>query len=407
MAKIFNVTYYLRTNYTNKDGLSSIMVRISDGHSRLSVGSTGYSVSKDMWDTTKQQCLTKSGYLRFINSQLQNIKAELVDAYHQHEHSPDYHIEKVKASYLGYENHPKQFLKYYERFLDKLREEVGKTISSASLQKYGVIKKHFADFIKKEYGRSDIAFPELNYEVIKGFYHYLVVHADHQNNTASRALKTLKTVVLNALKDGTLKQDPFRDVRIHMDPVDRGFLTDVEVALIIDADIEANTNIEFVRDVFLFACFTGLAYIDVANLTYDNIKDVDDRQWIVTSRQKTKVSSHIPLLSIPLQVIEKYRGKADGNKVFPMLSNQKMNDNLKKIARICNIQKDLTFHLARHTFATMLLSKGVPIESVSRMLGHTNIKTTQLYAKITSKKVEQDMDAVSDKLSKFNLKSQC
>ena len=150
---------------------------------------------------------------------------------------------------------------------------------------------------------------------------------------------------------------------------------------------------ELVRDLFVFSCFTGLAYIDVANLTPENIVTLDDKQWIMTKRQKTSVATNVLLLDIPKNIIEKYSGKIYRNgKLFPMLTNQRTNSYLKEIADICGIKKDLTFHMARHTFATMSLSKGVSMESVSKMLGHTNIKTTQIYAHITNKKIEHDME---------------
>ena len=161
---------------------------------------------------------------------------------------------------------------------------------------------------------------------------------------------------------------------------------------------------ELVRDLFVFSCFTGLAYIDVANLTPENIVTLDDKQWIMTKRQKTSVATNVLLLDIPKNIIEKYSGKIYRNgKLFPMLTNQRTNSYLKEIADICGIKKDLTFHMARHTFATMSLSKGVSMESVSKMLGHTNIKTTQIYARITNKKIEYDMEQLAGKLDKFKV----
>ena len=187
-----------------------------------------------------------------------------------------------------------------------------------------------------------------------------------------------------------------------MEPVDRGFLTDEEILRVANKDLGIQ-RLELVRDIFIFSCFTGLAYIDVANLTPDHIVTMDDKQWIMTKRQKTSVETNVLLLDIPRAIIAKYSHKTyrDG-KLFPVLTNQKTNSYLKEIVDLCGIKKKLTFHLARHTFATMSLSKGVPIESVSKMLGHTNIRTTQIYARITNKKIEHDMEQLSEKLGKFN-----
>ena len=184
--------------------------------------------------------------------------------------------------------------------------------------------------------------------------------------------------------------------------MNRGFLTDEEVLQIVNKELNV-PRLELVRDIFIFSCFTGLAYIDVANLTPDNIVMLGGKEWIMTKRQKTSVETNVLLLDIPKRIISKYSHQTyrDG-KLFPILSNQKTNSYLKEIADICGIKKNLTFHLARHTFVTLCLSKGVPMESVSKMLGHTNIRTTQIYARITNKKIEHDMEQFADKLGKFN-----
>ena len=200
----------------------------------------------------------------------------------------------------------------------------------------------------------------------------------------------------------TSEDKPFQNHHFHMEPVDRGFLTDEEILRVANKDLGIQ-RLELVRDIFIFSCFTRLAYIDVANLTPDHIVTMDDKQWIMTKRQKTSVETNVLLLDIPKSIIAKYSHKTyrDG-KLFPVLTNQKTNSYLKEIADLCGIKKKLTFHLARHTFATMSLSKGVPSESVSKMLGHTNIRTTQIYARITNKKIEHDMEQLSEKLGKFN-----
>ncbi len=216
---------------------------------------------------------------------------------------------------------------------------------------------------------------EFNIGVVKDFELFLLSEANCSVNTATKKLKTLKTIVLYAQAHNYMTINPFQGYKYQNTPVDRGFLTDEEILQIADKDLGIE-RLELVRDIFIFFCFTGLAYIDVANLRPENIVTMDDKQWIMTKRQKTKVETNVLLLDIPKSIIAKYNHKTyrDG-KLFPVLSNQKTNSYLKEIADICGIKKNLTFHLARHTFATMSLSKGVPMESVSKMLGHTNIKT--------------------------------
>ena len=163
----------------------------------------------------------------------------------------------------------------------------------------------------------------------------------------------------------------------------------------------ATKRLDLIRDIFVFACYTGFAYVDVARLNKDMIEMwPDGNLWIKTYRQKTKVPVNIRLLDIPKMIIDKYEGQAKGDKLLPVPSNQKVNDYLKEIAAVCGIDKNISFHLARHTFATTItLSNGVPIESVSKMLGHTNIKTTQIYARITDQKVNKDMEMLAEKLN--------
>ena len=243
---------------------------------------------------------------------------------------------------------------------------------------------------------------EFNIGVVKDFELFLLSEANCSVNTATKKPKTLKTIVLYAQAHNYMTINPFQGYKYQNTPVDRGFLTDEEILQIADKDLGIE-RLELVRDIFIFSCFTGLAYIDVANLRPENIVTMDDKQWIMTKRQKTKVETNVLLLDIPKSIIAKYNHKTyrDG-KLFPVLSNQKTNSYLKEIADICGIKKNLTFHLARHTFATMSLNKGVPMESVSKMLGHTNIKTTQIYARITNKKIEHDMEQLAGKLDKFN-----
>ena len=238
--------------------------------------------------------------------------------------------------------------------------------------------------------------------MVRDFEIYRRTIVGQNGNTTAKTLKTFKTIIIMGRKMGALHHDPFLNHRFHLEPVDRGFLTDEEILKLPNKELGIE-RLELVRDVFLFSCFTGLAYVDVANLTPDNIVTMDDKQWIMTKRQKTSTETNVLLLDTPKSIIAKYSHKTYRNgTLFPVLSNQKVNAYLKEIADLCGIKKNLTYHLARHPFATMSISKGVPMESVSKMLGHTNIKTTQIYARITNKKIEHDMEQLTGKLDKFN-----
>jgi len=360
MRQSFKVSFYLRSNYENKEGKSPVMLRIFLGGAMSNLGSTKIFVDKAQWNNRTSRQKGRSSEALAVNASLDAISANLHSLYHKYQDDQTISLDKLRSAYLGQIQEFSTFLPVFDKFIDDIRQRVGHTISKESLQKYSVLRKHFFEFLIHRYKRKDIGLMEFTPAIIQDFELYLT-------------------------------------------PVDRGFLTDEEILKIANKELTI-PRLELVRDLFLFSCFTGLAYIDVANLRREHLVTMNGKTWIMTQRKKTKVESNILLLDIPKAIIEKYSPSTtskDG-KLFPILSNQKMNAYLKEIADVCGLQKRLTFHLARHTFATMSLSKGVPMESVSKMLGHTNIKTTQIYARITSKKIEHDMEQLAGKLDKFN-----
>ena len=402
MKSIFRVVFYLRSNYVNKEGKTSVMLRIYLNNERLSLGSTGISVKSSQWDKEKERIKGRTTEALNTNLQLDNIASGLQSIFRRIEMSDVVSLERIKSEFLGKKEEIDTLMQLFEKHNGDVAKQVGVSVGKATLQKYNVCKRHFSEFLEKQYKRIDLKLTELTYVVIREFDLYLRTEVGQNPNTATKTMKTFKTITLLGQKMGVLLHDPFMNHRFHIEPVNRGFLTDEEILLIANKDLSIS-RLELVRDIFIFSCFTGLAYIDVSNLTPDHIVTLGDKQWIMTQRQKTSVETNVLLLDIPKAIIAKYGGKTYRNgKLFPMLTNQKTNSYLKEIADICGIKKNLTFHLARHTFATMSLSKGVPMESVSKMLGHTNIRTTQIYARITNKKIEHDMEELADKLNKFN-----
>ena len=402
MKSIFRVVFYLRSNYVNKEGKTSVMLRIYLNNERLSLGSTGISVKSSQWDKEKERIKGRTTEALNTNLQLDNIASGLQSIFRRIEMSDVVSLERIKSEFLGKKEEIDTLMQLFEKHNGDVAKQVGVSVGKATLQKYNVCKRHFSEFLEKQYKRSDLKLTELTYVVIREFDLYLRTEVGQNANTATKTMKTFKTITLLGQKMGVLLHDPFMNHRFHIEPVNRGFLTDEEILLIANKDLGI-LRLELVRDIFIFSCFTGLAYIDVSNLTPNHIVTLGDKQWIMTQRQKTSVETNVLLLDIPKAIIAKYGGKTYRNgKLFPMLTNQKTNSYLKEIADICGIKKNLTFHLARHTFATMSLSKGVPMESVSKMLGHTNIRTTQIYARITNKKIEHDMEELADKLDKFN-----
>ena len=403
MKTIFRTAFYLRSNYVNKEGNTSVMARIYLNSERLSIGSTGISVNAKLWDKEKERLKGRSTEALSTNLQLDNIQNGLLNIFRRLEFSDELSLERIKSEYLGKKEDVETFMTLFEKYNNDVRQQVGYTKTPATLQKYEVCRKHFQAFLKTKYRRSDLKIAELTVLVIHDFELYLRTAGKQKQNTANKTLKTLKTIVLFGKSIGVINHDPCRNHQFTSTPVDRGFLSEEEVMDIATKDLSDIPRLELVRDIFVFSCFTGLAYIDVANLKPEHIVTLDGKEWIMTRRQKTKVESNVLLLEVPKSIIAKYEGQtAREDMLFPILSNQKMNSYLKEIADICGIKKNLTFHLARHTFATLCLSKGVPMESVSKMLGHTNIRTTQIYARITNKKIEHDMEQFADKLGKFN-----
>ena len=399
---IFKVSYYVRSNYENKQGKSPLMIRIFLNGEMLNLGSSGLNIDKKLWNNSTSRMKGRTAEALNVNAQLDKISISLQDIFKQYKDDPDLSLDKIKSVYLGKDRPKTTFLEFYDKYLEDVKFMIGAGKTKATYDKYSATKKHFMKFLELKYGRKDIRPKELTHVMIHDFDIYLRTTGGLKSNSATKTLKFFKTIVIFAQKCGIMSHDPFVNHHFHLEYVDRGFLTDEEIQVIMKKEFPTQ-RLEQVRDVFIFSCFCGLAYIDVANLKEDNIVELDEKKWIMTKRQKTNIPSNILLLDIPLKIIDKYKGKTKGGKLLPILSNQKMNSYLKEIADVCGIKKTLTYHVARHTFATMTLSKGVPIESVSKMLGHTNIKTTQIYARITNKKIEEDMTKLAEKLESFKI----
>ena len=371
------ILFYIRKNHRNRFGAHAIMIKIGFHGSYSSMGSIGMQVLQEHWDPRNkkvkgksQQALGVNQKLRFVESELIKIGAEVPMC--------DDSLYKVKDIYLGKAlTKSDSFFKHFDKFLDDLKVQIGKGKTLTTYQNYLVTRKHFADFLQEYRGRKDIAPGELDQMMINDFDIYLRTKLSMKQNSASKTVRFLKTVVLFMIKSGTIERDPFANYRFKWKQVSRDFLSEEELASIMEKKMETPT-LEAVRDIFIFSCFTGLVYIDIANLRESDIATKSGKRWIVTSRHKTGVSCNIPLLALPQKILQKYEGKDKKGRLLPIISNQKMNAYLKEIADVCGIEKNLTCHVARHTFATLMLSLGVSMESVSRMLGHTNIKTTQM-----------------------------
>ena len=402
MKEKLKISFYLRANYFNKLGESPINIRVFLNGEKRYFGSTGFFINKDMWDNDADRVIGRTPTARTINMGLNEIELKILDIARSREGDSGFNVEKLYSLYAGKVKTITNFIEFYEDFITGVEQQIGHGKSAATAQKYKATKKHFLNFLKTKYGWTSVSPFDMTPALISDFDIYLRTTGGMQGNSATKTLKSLKTVTIQAQKVGFLDHDPFINLRFHLKPVDRGFLTEEEIEVLMSKRFSVK-RLEHVRDIFVFSCFTGLAYIDVSNLTDENIVTIGGTDWIMTKRQKTSITENVPILDVARAIINKYHSAADRNgRLLPILSNQKMNAYLKEIADLCGIKKRLSYHMARHTYATLLLSKGVPMETVSKLLGHTNIKTTQIYARITNKKIEQDVMRVADQLNAFN-----
>ena len=291
-------------------------------------------------------------------------------------------------------------MELFDKFIKEYAEIVESNgYGKEALIRYKICKNRVQEFIHDELGVKDLPLDNITKRLLDRFYIWNRSTYKIGNNTAIHFMHKFSTVYKMAWDNGWVSGNPFHLLKLHKDKTERAYLSIDELERMANKEFSSE-RLERMRDIFLFCCYTGLSYIDVKTLTTDNlVRKPDGRLWIVTKRTKTEVPVHVPLLEIPLRLIEKYEPLRKGNLVFPVYSNQKSNDYLKEIAALCDIHKDITFHVARHTFATTItLDHGVPIESVSKMLGHTNVQTTQIYARITDRKINSDMAQLSMKI---------
>ncbi len=400
MSSTFRVLFYLRKNYVNREGKTSIMIRVTVNSVRVQFSSK-IDIEPHLWSVETSRAIGKSAEIKRINEDLDRIKLALSNHYRDiADREVTVTAEKVRNAFLGVTTKGETILQIFDKHIDSCEKLVGISNSQSTLQKYRVTRKRVFEFISHRYKVSDMNIKEVSHMFITDFEQYLLVKANCNPNTTGKFLQFFKRIIIIARNNGWLHHDPFANYKIKLKSVDRGFLDTEEIAAIAQKEF-VSERLDQVRDIFLFSCFCGLAYIDMKNLTAENIrKSFDGNMWIITKRQKCDTPVNVPLLTIPMMILEKYKGKLPKNKILPIISNQKTNQYLKEIANVCGIKKNLTFHLARHTFATTTtLSRGIPIETVSKMLGHTNIKTTQIYARITNNKISEDMKGLSEQFS--------
>lgn len=361
-------------------------------------------VDASKWDPENGVMTGTSEDVKIINSHITHVKSELFKIYTQMQMLDEFiTAEGIKRSYTGEKQEKRAILQVFDYHNEQMEKIVGIDVTKPTLIKFKTIRLKLSKFILHQYKRSDFYLEELSYQFLSNFEFYLKTVEKIGHNTTMKYVQNLKKIVHLAVKNDWLTKDPFSNFKCSFRKVERDVLTIQELEKIEKKKFKV-TRLDIVKDLFIFSCYTGLAYIDVMQLSPENLNiGIDGELWIFTHRHKTNERVRIPLLDKAKAIIEKYKKNPvvlNSGGLLPRLSNQKLNSYLKEIADLCEIDKNLTFHLARHTFATTVtLANGVPIETVSKLLGHSSIKTTQIYAKVIEKKVSEDMNVLKSKLN--------
>jgi len=396
-----SILFYIKRAKVNNLGVCPIYTRVTVNAKRFEF-STNKSINPDKWSSEGSKVKGTSEEARTINSHLDYLKNQILQA-EKKLIKKDISVssENLKNELFGLTETKRMLVPIFQDHNNKIKELVGKEYAPGTLERYTTSLKHTIEFMQWKYNISDIDITKIDHAFITDYEFWLRSVRNCANNTAVKYLKNFNKIIKLCLANDWLDKNPFANYKSKVKEVERIYLTEEEIQYIIDKDFKTE-RLSLVRDIFLFSCFTGLAYIDVKNLTKSHISyGIDGEKWIFTHRQKTESASKIPILPVTQMIIDKYENHPqchNESKLLPILSNQKMNAYLKEIAAICEIEKELTFHIARHTFATTVtLTNGVPIESVSKMLGHKNLRTTQHYAKVLDRKVSEDMKLLKDK----------
>jgi site-specific recombinase XerD len=395
----FTVLFYVNRGKVKQNGLCSVMGRITID-TKVAQFSTKTDIDSTLWNTKTGRAIGKTNQSILVNRVIDHLTREINKFYTEMVDRQGYvTAELVKNALNGIGRKQEMLLKLFEEHNQEFKLRVGVNRVEDTYSFYLLSYHHLFNFIRQKYGLEDIALDKLNLNFIDAYDFYLRVDRQMTQNTILGHLIVLKKMIRRAIHQGILNRDPFVNYVAEQPEKLCRHLKSEEIDKIMQVHIESK-KVCHTRDMFVFCCFTGLAYSDIRNLSQGNITtQLDGSLWISIKRQKTKGECNIRLLDIPKQIIDKYQNDRKSDKVFNMISLNCICQNLEKIAVLCGIEH-ITFHMARHNFGTHItLSQGVPIETVSRMMGHRSIATTQIYAKITNKKVNEDMKLLSERIT--------
>ena len=390
------VSFYLKKSETNADGCCPVMARLTVGNHSEAAFSAKMSVPVSSWASGR--ATGKSAATREINRQLDELRASALAIYkEQSAIREDVTAEEVRDLLLGKASGQTTLLNYFQTFIEHFEKRVGVNREKDTLRSYRYARNCISAFLQTQYKLSDIPFTALDRSFIDRYDLYLRTERRIAPGTIVLLTSKLNTIVGEAVSEGIITADPFAGYEPKRPERVQKYLTADELHRLMTTPLHHPTLYQ-ARDLFLFSCYTGIPYGDMCRLSEDDLEIAE--VWIKTTRKKTKIDYELPLLDIPLHILDKYRGIAPEGKLLPMYGNNTLNRALKRIASICGIEKRLVFHCGRHTYATEItLSQGVPLETVSKMLGHTRIDTTQIYAKVTDDKIGADTQNLDKKLA--------
>lgn len=398
MRNTFKVLFYIKKNAPLRNGNTPIMGRITINGERTQL-STQLSVDPSLWSVSLGRVAGRSTVAVHVNEQLSQIRYHIERCYNTlfYEHSlvtP----QMVKEMYFGNDRRNEALLAFFKHHNDEFSRMVGISRSKTTYYKYRCVYNHLESYVNDRFNRRDLLFKELDKEFLTGFHQYIAQECGRKKNTTWIYMIALKHILMLARGKGYLTKDLFANYKLHSEFVSRNYLSMAEIRKLIRLELDDGT-LQLVRDAFLFSCFTGLSYIDICTLTQQHIQQDGKQLWINTTRRKTGSAVNVRLFAVPLAILLKYKPVRDADRIFNLPSNGWCNVCLERIVSQAGIARHITFHSARHTFATTItLSQGMAIETISKLLGHRNIRTTQIYATITHSKLDGDMERLSKRL---------
>jgi len=402
LQKNFNLLFYLKRPKKPSKGPVPVYLRITVNGVRKEIA-TGRSCEPDRWNPNAGRASGNKEEIRSLNAFLDTLQLNVHEARRKAvEEGKVITSALLKGMLTGEYEKPKMLLEVFKYHNEQALALVNKEFAPATIKQFKTSLEHMKAFIQMKHNASDIDIKRLDFEFVTEYSFWLKSVKECGHNSTLKYISQFRKIVNICIRNGWLSKDPFLGFSMSRVEVEKTALTPTELEAI-SKKIFCTDRLNQVKDIFLFSCYTGLAYADIQKLKRTEIATgIDGEQWIFTSRQKTDTGSRIPLLPMTLDILAKYKEHPqciNQDRVLPVPSNQKMNAYLKEIADLCGITKKLTFHIARHTFATTVtMCNGVPIESISKMLGHKNLKTTQHYAKILDMKVSADMTVLKQKL---------